>query len=56
MGDMKNIAQENLTKQIKGITEKTLTSIWAQCQVAKDEAAPQDIDHRKARNPYLSKH
>ena len=55
VGDMKKIAKENL-KQIQGLSEKTLTFIWTQCQLARDDIPPEDVDHRKAPNPYLSKY
>ena len=55
VGELKKMKQEEL-KNIKGISEKNLTFIWTQCQLAKDECAPPTTDHRKAANPYESKY
>ena len=53
VGDMKKLHEDEM-KKIQGISEKTLTSIWNQCQLAKDDMPPQNTDHRRAPNPYRS--
>ena len=55
VGDLKKYKPEDL-KNVPGMSEKTLTFIWSQCQLALDRNAPPVTDHRKSPNPYKSKY
>ena len=56
VADLKNVPDPNLFVLPEGLPRTTFKVVWKHAQDASSEDVPQDIDHRRAANPYLSKY